>query len=196
MNGERKNESFKLLQLSDDSKSLSDLELPEIVNQRKRKVRRLVLRSRDACFLFCSIFRNATGVSRRQERTISNVFFEYRTLQSLSALKVSECPDRFGYSPAPPRSAYGHGVLYRQFSTFFAHISTVYFRKTRTRTNSGRHDDDHHRSAVAGSHIDCKNFGLWLAILMTVMWLFIISYITSVVHSENRRLEIAVQKGE
>ncbi|XP_029732444.1 uncharacterized protein LOC109416999 isoform X3 [Aedes albopictus] len=106
MNGERKNESFKLLQLSDDSKSLSDLELPEIVNQRKRKVR----------------------------------------------------------------------------------------RKTRTRTNSGRHDDDHHRSAVAGSHIDCKNFGLWLAILMTVMWLFIISYITSVVHSENRRLEIAIQK--
>ncbi|XP_001661435.2 uncharacterized protein LOC5574423 isoform X3 [Aedes aegypti] len=104
MNGDRKNESFKLLQLSDDSKSLSDLELPEIVNQRKRKVR----------------------------------------------------------------------------------------RKTRSRTTSARHDDDH-RSA-AGSHIDCKNIGLWLAILMTVMWLFIISYITSVVHSENRRLEIAIQK--
>lgn len=34
------NESFKLLQLSDDSKSLSDLEVPIIVNQRKRKVRR------------------------------------------------------------------------------------------------------------------------------------------------------------
>lgn len=33
-------ESFQLLQLSDDSKSLSDLELPEIVTQRKRKVRR------------------------------------------------------------------------------------------------------------------------------------------------------------
>lgn len=37
------NESFKLLQLSDDSKSLSDLEIPIIVNQRKRKVRRCVL---------------------------------------------------------------------------------------------------------------------------------------------------------
>lgn len=33
-------ESFKLLQLSDDSKSLSDLELPEIVTKRKRKIRR------------------------------------------------------------------------------------------------------------------------------------------------------------
>lgn len=33
-------ESFQLLQLSDDSKSLSDLELPEVVFQRKRKVRR------------------------------------------------------------------------------------------------------------------------------------------------------------
>ncbi|XP_062542680.1 myosin heavy chain, embryonic smooth muscle isoform isoform X1 [Armigeres subalbatus] len=103
MTGDRKNESFKLLQLSDDSKSLSDLELPEIINQRKRKVR----------------------------------------------------------------------------------------RKTRSRTTSVRHDDDRR---PAGSHIDCKNFGLWLAILMTIMWLFIISYITSVVHSENRRLEIAIQK--
>lgn len=33
-------ESFQLLQLSDESKSLSDLELPEVVFQRKRKVRR------------------------------------------------------------------------------------------------------------------------------------------------------------
>lgn len=104
MNGDSKNECFKLLQLSDDSKSLSDLELPEIVNQRKRKVR----------------------------------------------------------------------------------------RKTRPRTTSVRHDDDHRTGA--GSHIECKNFGLWLAVLMTVMWLFIISYITSVVHNENRRLEIAIQK--
>lgn len=37
------NETFKLLEMSDDLKSLSDLELPEIVNQRKRKVRRFVL---------------------------------------------------------------------------------------------------------------------------------------------------------
>ncbi|KAL9700829.1 hypothetical protein quinque_004270 [Culex quinquefasciatus] len=105
MNGvDGKNESFQLLQLSDDSKSLSDLELPEIINQRKRKVR----------------------------------------------------------------------------------------RKTRPRTTSIRHGDDDR----SGSHIDCKNFGLWLAILMTILWLFIISYITSVVHNENRRLEIAIQKGE
>lgn len=34
-------ESFQLLQLSDDSKSLSELELPEIVTKRKRKIRRL-----------------------------------------------------------------------------------------------------------------------------------------------------------
>ncbi|XP_055533161.1 uncharacterized protein LOC129723155 isoform X2 [Wyeomyia smithii] len=102
MNGESKNESFKLLQLSDDSKSFSDLELPDMTTQRKRKVR----------------------------------------------------------------------------------------RKTRPRTASTiRHGDDR-----TGSHIDCRNFGLWLAVLMTVLWLFIISYITSVVHHENRRLEIAIQK--
>lgn len=34
------NETFKLLEISDDLKSLSDLELPEITNQRKRKVKR------------------------------------------------------------------------------------------------------------------------------------------------------------
>ncbi|XP_055619182.1 uncharacterized protein LOC129764285 isoform X2 [Toxorhynchites rutilus septentrionalis] len=101
MNGDSKKESFKLLQLSDESKSLSDLELPEITTQRKRKVR----------------------------------------------------------------------------------------RKTRQRTASIRHDDDR-----SGIHIDCRNFSLWLAILMTVLWLFIISYITSVVHNENRRLEMAIQK--
>lgn len=39
----RSSESFKLLQLSEDSKSLSDLELPELVTQRKRKVRRFVI---------------------------------------------------------------------------------------------------------------------------------------------------------
>lgn len=40
-NGQSNNkETFKLLQLSDDSKSLSDLDVPIIVNQRKRKVRR------------------------------------------------------------------------------------------------------------------------------------------------------------
>lgn len=33
-------ETFKLLQISDDSKSLSDLDLPEFVTQKKRKVRR------------------------------------------------------------------------------------------------------------------------------------------------------------
>lgn len=33
-------ESFQLLHLSDDLKSLSDLELPEITFQKKRKVRR------------------------------------------------------------------------------------------------------------------------------------------------------------
>lgn len=38
----RSSESFKLLQLSEDSKSLSDLELPEIATQRRRKVRRYV----------------------------------------------------------------------------------------------------------------------------------------------------------
>lgn len=36
----RGTESFKLLQMSDDSKSISDLDLPEIVATRKRKVRR------------------------------------------------------------------------------------------------------------------------------------------------------------
>lgn len=130
MNGERKNESFKLLQLSDDSKSLSDLELPEIVNQRKRKVRRLVLRSRDACFLFCSNFRNITGVSRRQERTSMQIiprdpFFENRVLQPPWRFYL-ECPDGFQY-PIPPRSAYDHNVLYRQFSTFFNLTSQPYF---------------------------------------------------------------------
>lgn len=46
------NETFKLLEMSDDLKSLSDLELPEIVNQRKRKVRRFVLISNGILFSF------------------------------------------------------------------------------------------------------------------------------------------------
>ncbi|XP_058055350.1 uncharacterized protein LOC131206698 isoform X2 [Anopheles bellator] len=105
MNGEQKNESFKLLQLSEDSKSLSDLELPEV--QRKRKVR----------------------------------------------------------------------------------------RKTRHRTSSYRGDDEH-VSAPPGraGHVDCRNLSIWLAVAMTVLWLFIISYVTSVIHGENRRLELALQK--
>ncbi|XP_058126057.1 uncharacterized protein LOC131267250 isoform X2 [Anopheles coustani] len=105
MNGDQKNESFKLLQLSDDSKSLTDLELPEVVSQRKRKVR----------------------------------------------------------------------------------------RKTRPRTSSYRGDDERGLSIRAG-HIDCKNFSIWLAVAMTVLWLFIISYVTSVIHGENHRLELALQK--
>ncbi|XP_035910423.1 uncharacterized protein LOC118511435 isoform X2 [Anopheles stephensi] len=105
MNGDQKNESFKLLQLSDDSKSLSDLELAEVVSQRKRKVR----------------------------------------------------------------------------------------RKTRQRTSSYRGDDERSLSGRSGQ-MDCKNFGIWLAVAMTVLWLFIISYVTSVIHGENHRLELALQK--
>ncbi|XP_049297934.1 uncharacterized protein LOC125771401 isoform X2 [Anopheles funestus] len=105
MNGDQKNESFKLLQLSDDSKSLSDLELAEVVSQRKRKVR----------------------------------------------------------------------------------------RKTRQRTSSYRGDDERILAGRSGQ-IDCKNFSIWLAVAMTVLWLFIISYVTSVIHGENHRLELALQK--
>uniref|UniRef100_A0A182UKA2 Uncharacterized protein n=1 Tax=Anopheles melas TaxID=34690 RepID=A0A182UKA2_9DIPT len=106
MKGDQKNESFKLLQLSDDSKSLSDLELAEVVSQRKRKVR----------------------------------------------------------------------------------------RKTRQRTSSYRGDEEQSLSGRSGQ-IDCKNFSIWLAVAMTVLWLFIISYVTSVIHGENHRLELALQKG-
>uniref|UniRef100_A0AAG5DL06 Uncharacterized protein n=1 Tax=Anopheles atroparvus TaxID=41427 RepID=A0AAG5DL06_ANOAO len=105
MNGDQKNESFKLLQLSDDSKSLTDLELPEVLSQRKRKVR----------------------------------------------------------------------------------------RKTRPRTSSYRGDEERGLS-IRGGQIDCKNFSIWLAVAMTVLWLFIISYVTSVIHGENHRLELALQK--
>uniref|UniRef100_A0A453YZZ6 Uncharacterized protein n=1 Tax=Anopheles gambiae TaxID=7165 RepID=A0A453YZZ6_ANOGA len=105
MKGDQKNESFKLLQLSDDSKSLSDLELAEVVSQRKRKVR----------------------------------------------------------------------------------------RKTRQRTSSYRGDEERSLSGRSGQ-IDCKNFSIWLAVAMTVLWLFIISYVTSVIHGENHRLELALQK--
>ena len=42
--------------------------------------------------------------------------------------------------------------------------------------------------------VPCKNLSLWIAILMTCGWLFILSYMTAVVHTENRRLEIQVQK--
>ncbi|XP_035784918.1 A-kinase anchor protein 9-like isoform X3 [Anopheles albimanus] len=107
MNGNQKNESFKLLQLSEDSKSLSDLELPEVLSQRKRKVR----------------------------------------------------------------------------------------RKTRARTSSYRGDEESGSGMTArGNQIDCRNFSIWLAVAMTVLWLFIISYVTSVIHGENRRLELALQK--
>lgn len=102
-----KKESFKLLQLSDDSKSLSDLELPELTHQRKRKI-------------------------LRKTRNTS------------------------------PHSRHGHG-----------------------------HESPTSDGLMAGA---CTNFGLWIAIVMSCGWLFILSYMTAVVYSENRRLEIQVSQ--
>lgn len=101
-----KKESFKLLQLSDDSKSLSDLELPELTHQRKRKILRKT--------------RNTSPHSR---------------------------------------NAHGH--------------------------------ESPTDGVMAGA---CTNFGLWIAIVMSCGWLFILSYMTAVVYSENRRLEIQVSQ--
>lgn len=39
-----------------------------------------------------------------------------------------------------------------------------------------------------------SNFGLWIAVVMTCGWLFILSYMTAVVYSENRRLEAQLFK--
>lgn len=39
-----------------------------------------------------------------------------------------------------------------------------------------------------------SNFGLWIAVVMTCGWLFILSYMTAVVYAENRRLENALSK--
>lgn len=101
-------ESFKLLQLSDDSKSLSELELPEIVHQRKRKI----------------------------------------------------------------------------------------LRKTRNTSPHSRHGG-HGRGSPANdtfASTSCTNFGLWIVIVMSCGWLFILSYMTAVVYSENRRLEVQISK--
>lgn len=103
-------ESFQLLQLSEDSKSISDLELPEILPQRKRKVRR-------------------------------------KTRHTGSPL------DRHGGS-----SASGSALL----------------------QNDG--------PAL------CQNLGIWIAIFMTSGWLLILSYMTTVVYTENRRLEQQITK--
>lgn len=102
-----KKESFKLLQLSDDSKSLSDLELPELTHQRKRKI-------------------------LRKTRNTS------------------------------PHSRHGHG-----------------------------HESPTSDGLITGA---CTNFGLWIAIVMSCGWLFILSYMTAVVYTENRRLEIQVSQ--
>lgn len=52
------NESFKLLNLSDDDKSseLPDLDLPEISLQRKRKVKRYGIRKLDCMVMDCILF--------------------------------------------------------------------------------------------------------------------------------------------
>lgn len=106
---DNRKESFQLLQLSDDSKSLSDLELPEITPQRKRKIR----------------------------------------------------------------------------------------RKTRSTGNhSGRHIDGngHHHHLDDQTPAVCQNLGLWIAIFMSCGWLLILSYMTTVVYTENRRLETQISK--
>lgn len=101
-------ESFQLLQLSEDSKSASDLELPEILPQRKRKVRRKT--------------RNTGG--------------------PLDRLNIS-----------------GNAL--------------------------------HGGDAVPAL---CQNIGVWIAIFMTSGWLLILSYMTTVVYTENRRLEQQITK--
>lgn len=131
-------EEFKLLNLSDDSKSLSDLDLPEIVNQRKRKVRRWV-------FLGCLIY------------------FFWCTA-AIEFEKVSR--------------------------TFCSIFSLLYCRKTRSRTPAKLPLD------VAKSHLKCKNLGLWTALIMIGSWLFIVSYIISVIHGEYKRLEVELEKGK
>lgn len=102
-------ESFQLLQLSEDSKSISDLELPEILPQRKRKV-------------------------RRKTRHTGQL-------------------DRHG-------GGGGAGSILLQ--------------------NDG--------PAI------CQNLGIWIAIFMTSGWLLILSYMTTVVYTENRRLEQQITK--
>lgn len=108
----KRKESFKLLQLSDDSKSLSELELPETINQRKRKI-------------------------LRKTRNTS------------------------------PHSRHGH----------HAH-------DTSTTTES----------LMASACTNFSSFSLWTAIIMSCGWLFILSYMTAVVYSENRRLAVEISK--
>uniref|UniRef100_A0A336MIF5 CSON015212 protein n=1 Tax=Culicoides sonorensis TaxID=179676 RepID=A0A336MIF5_CULSO len=62
-------------------------------------------------------------------------------------------------------------------------------RKTRSRTPA-----KHVNGGREGPCFQCKSFGLWAAVLMICSWLLIISYISSVVHAEYRRLEIELQK--
>jgi hypothetical protein len=68
----------------------------------------------------------------------------------------------------------------------------LFRRKTRPRNqpnrNNGRQSD--------GEETNCKNLGIWLSIITTCTWLVFISYFTSVIHSENMRIEREIQKGE
>lgn len=64
------------------------------------------------------------------------------------------------------------------------------YRKTRSRTPATLPLD------AAKSHLKCKNLGLWTAVIMVASWLFIVSYIISVIHVEYKRLEIELEKGE
>lgn len=76
----------------------------------------------------------------------------------------------------------------RQFIHCF--LSYSYCRKVRLRNaQSGRY-------AQEETQATCRNLSIWLAILMSNVWLFILSYMLAVVHTENRRLEVEIKQGK
>lgn len=74
-------------------------------------------------------------------------------------------------------------------------------RKTRNTSphsrlgGSGHHAHDASTSSDGLMSSACgSNVGLWIAVVMTCGWLFILSYLTAIVYSENRRLETQLSK--
>ena len=65
-------------------------------------------------------------------------------------------------------------------------------RKTRPRNQAFRNDNRH----TDDDEVQCKNLGIWMAIITTCTWLVFISYFTSVIHNENMRIQREVQKGK
>lgn len=145
MQNNHKKESFKLLQLSDDSKSLTELELPQV----------------------------------RSELILPALFFYY-----FDCLNEANSYRQLISSPFQVTHQRKRKILRKTRNT-----------SPHSRLGGGHHAHDASTSSDGLMSTACSsNFGLWIAVVMTCGWLFILSYMTAVVYAENRRLENQLSK--